>query len=77
MLEFIETRFPMYLIVPRSIRRFSLNISDDLWRGKSLPLHWYECRIDIPAYMHVGIKVIVMESDRNLLGIVGNLLEEL
>ena len=45
--------------------------------GKSLPLCWYECRIDIPAYMHVEIKVIVMESDRNILGIIGNLLEEL
>ena len=24
--------------------------------GKSFPLCWYERRIDIPAYMHVGIK---------------------
>ena len=42
-----------------------------------MPLCWYECRIDILAYMHVEIKVMVMVSDRNLLGIIGNLLEEL
>ena len=67
----------MYLKVPRSIGRFSLNIFGDLWGGGSLSLCWYECRIDIPAYMHVGIRVIVMGSDRNLLVIIGNLLEEL
>ena len=69
----------MYLNVPRFIGRSSLNIFDDLWErgGESLPLCWYECRIDIPAYMGLGIKGIVMESDRNLLGIIGNLLEEL
>ena len=38
---------------------------------------WYECRIDILAYMHVGIEEMVMGSDRKLLGIIGNLLEEL
>ena len=37
----------------------------------------YECRTDIPAYMHLEIKVMVMGSDRNVLGIIGNLLEEL
>ena len=62
--------------VPRSIGRFSLNMFGDLWGGESLPLCWYECRIDIPTYMHVEIKGIVMGSDRNLLGIIGNLLEE-
>ena len=45
--------------MPRSIRGFSLNIFGDLWGG-SLPLCWYECRIDILAYMCVGIKGIVM-----------------
>ena len=67
----------MYLNVSRSIGRFSLNIFGDLWRGKSLSLCWYECRMDISAYMHVGIRVIVMGSDRNLLVIIGNVLEEL
>ena len=67
----------MYLKVPRSIGRFSLNIFGDLRGGKSLPLCWYECRMDIPAHMHVRIKTIVMGSDRNLLGIIGNLLETL
>ena len=33
--------------------------------------------LDIPAYMRVGIKGIVMGSDWNSLGIMGNLLEEL
>ena len=45
--------------------------------GGSLSLCWYECRTGIPAYMHVGIRVIVMGSDRSLLVIIGNLLEEL
>ena len=44
--------------------------------GESLSLCWYECRIDIPAYMRVGINVIVMGSDRNSLVIIENLLEE-
>ena len=30
--------------------------------------------MDILAYMHVGIRVIVMGSDRNLSVIIGNLL---
>ena len=68
----------MCLKVPRSIERFSLNIFGDLWGGESLSLCWYECRMDILAYMHVWIRVIVMGSDRNLLVmIIGNLLEEL
>ena len=63
--------------MPISIGRFSLNIFGDLWGGKGLSLCWYEGRIDILAYMHLGIKGIVMGGDRNLLGIIGNLLEEL
>ena len=63
--------------MPRSIGRFSLNIFGDLWGGERLLLCWYECRIDIPAYMGVEIRVTVMGSDRNLLVIIGNLLEEL
>ena len=63
--------------MPRSIGRFSLNIFGDLWGGKRLHLCWYECRIDIPAYMRVEIRVIVMGSDMNLLVIIGNLLKEL
>ena len=61
----------MYLKMPRSIGRFSLNIFGDLW-GESLSLCWYECRIDILAYMHLEIKGIVMGSGRNLLGIIGD-----
>ena len=64
----------MYLKVPRSIGRFSLNIFGDLKGERSLSLCWYKCRIDILAYMHVGIKKIVIGSDWNLLGIIGNLL---
>ena len=45
--------------------------------GKGLSLYWYECRMDILAYMRLRIKKIVMGSDKNLLGIIGNLLEEL
>ena len=63
--------------VPRSIGRFSLNIFGDLWGGKNLSLCWYECRMGIPAYMHVEIRVIVMGSDSTLLVMIGNLLEEL
>ena len=42
--------------------------------GGSLSLYWYECRIDILAYMRVRIKGIVMGSDRNLLGIIGRVI---
>ena len=63
--------------MPRCIGRFSLNILGDLWGGKGLSLCWYECRIGILAYMHKQIKEMVNRGGRNLLGIIGNLLEEL
>ena len=67
----------MYLKVPRSIGRFSLNIFGDLWEGGSLPLCCFESRVDILDYMDVEIEGMVIVSDGNLLGIIGNLLEEL
>ena len=54
-----------------------MNIFGDLLGGKGLSLCWYECRIGILAYMCIGIKGIVMGSGRNVLGIIGNLVEKL
>ena len=57
---YIETIFPTYLKVPRSIGIFDLNIFGDLWGGKALSLYWYECRMDILAYIHVRMKGILV-----------------
>ena len=68
-------RFPTYLKVPRSIGRFSLNIFGDLWGGKLIPvLVWMQDRYpSLYACRNRGNR----GSDRNLLGIIGSLLEEL
>ena len=63
----------MYLKVPRSIGIYLVICGG----GKPLSLYWYECRMDILTYMHVGMKGILMGSDRNLLWIYWNLLEKL
>ena len=61
--------------MPRSIGIFSLNIFGDLWGEKLAPvLVWMQDRY--PS-LYVCRNQVNIESDRNLLGIIGNLLEEL